>query len=496
MATVTAAIQPPNTAGDRQQLRPQVRPLLIVATHLAVAIFLLDLVFPLGVAAGVPYVAVVLLALRATPRVRSLVAVAVSLLTIAGFFIPFPTGSAFWLGLENRIIALFAIWVSFFLGNIALRRLEQLRERDAQISAVFAAANDSIITLDEAGVIVSCNPATSRMFGIREEDLIGRNLGLLLSPCVEDADFRKIARVESWMHYNEQELVAVRFDGSTFPVEFSFSEVALGTKRLHAGIMRDVTSRRNTQERLLQAERLAAIGQALTGLAHESRNALQRSQACIELLMGQVTEPGGQDLIRDIQEAQDELHYLYEEVREYAAPLRIEAAPCNLSDIAAEAWQLLAHDWAKRDVAFTFEGDAPHGLALVDPFAARQLFRNLLENSLGVCQDPVQICIRVDVTRRGKLPFLQVSVRDNGPGICAGDASQVFDPFYTTKTRGTGLGLAICRRIVEAHGGEISVANPGEPGAEFVFLLPEFGDGKSNANRDCRRRAEATPVLS
>jgi signal transduction histidine kinase len=102
----------------------------------------------------------------------------------------------------------------------------------------------------------------------------------------------------------------------------------------------------------------------------------------------------------------------------------------------------------------------------------RQVFRNLLENALAACPDPVEIAIICTSDQRDGKPSFRISVRDNGPGFTPEQRPNVFDAFYTTKTKGTGLGLAICRRIVEAHGGKIVLGEVPGRGAEFVLNIP------------------------
>ena len=113
---------------------------------------------------------------------------------------------------------------------------------------------------------------------------------------------------------------------------------------------RDITERKRAEERALQAERLAAIGQMVTGLAHESRNALQRGQACLEMLALEVADrPRAIDLIGRQQQAQDDLHRLYEEVRNYAAPIRLEPRSCDLPALWRLAWADLEPSRARRE---------------------------------------------------------------------------------------------------------------------------------------------------
>jgi signal transduction histidine kinase len=105
----------------------------------------------------------------------------------------------------------------------------------------------------------------------------------------------------------------------------------------------------------------------------------------------------------------------------------------------------------------------------------QQVFRNVLENALAACKDPVEITIVCATTTWHGKPALRIAVRDNGPGLNAEQCQRIFEPFFTTKTKGTGLGMAIAKRIVEAHGGSIAVGAGGLGGAEILISLPREG---------------------
>jgi signal transduction histidine kinase len=96
---------------------------------------------------------------------------------------------------------------------------------------------------------------------------------------------------------------------------------------------------------------------------------------------------------------------------------------------------------------------------VVDLFRLEQVFRNILDNALAACPDPVRISLTASVTQLHGREALVIFIGDNGPGIARELREKVFEPFYTTKARGTGLGMAIARRIVEAHGGQITVCD-------------------------------------
>jgi len=235
----------------------------------------------------------------------------------------------------------------------------------------------------------------------------------------------------------------------------------------------DITERKLSEERALQAERLAAIGEMVTGLAHESRNALQRGHACLEMLALEVPDrPRARDLVVRLQKAQDDLARLYEDVRDYAAPIQLRLRACNLVEVWQSAWMDLGAVREGRVTVLREVIEVEDSRVLIDPFRMGQVFRNLLENALAACHDPVEIEIRCVPDDLNGQPAMKIFVRDNGPGFTPEQGQRVFEAFYTTKTKGTGLGLAICRRIIEAHKGRIILGDRPGRGAEFILIFP------------------------
>jgi signal transduction histidine kinase len=211
----------------------------------------------------------------------------------------------------------------------------------------------------------------------------------------------------------------------------------------------------------------------MTGLTHESRNALQRSQACLERLTWKLQgQPDALDLVARMRNAQEDLLHLYEDVRTYAGPITLDRNPCNLAEVWREAWDELTSQTGSREVCLQEERNGVNLWCSVDRFRLRQVFRNILENALAACGDPVQIVITCREADLAGRPALEVAVRDNGPGLDPEQEARIFEPFYTTKARGTGLGMAIAKGTVEAHGGRIEAAIGHRPGAEIRLTLP------------------------
>jgi PAS domain S-box-containing protein len=234
----------------------------------------------------------------------------------------------------------------------------------------------------------------------------------------------------------------------------------------------DITDRRAIQERSLQSARLAAIGEMMTGLAHESRNALQRARAALEMLgLDLDDKPGLRELSQRAVSAVDELQRLYEEVRGYASPIQLELRSADLEDVWREAWSQVQSVHRDKHVSLTSHCEEFARHATVDPYRIQQVFRNLLENSMTAFTGPGHIDITARQDRTQSEPWIEISVQDNGPGIPVENRPRLFDPFFTTRTRGTGLGLAIVRRIMDAHGGTVTLGDSPQ-GTRIELRIP------------------------
>jgi signal transduction histidine kinase len=237
-------------------------------------------------------------------------------------------------------------------------------------------------------------------------------------------------------------------------------------------LLSDITDADLARLKAMQSQRLALIGQMITTLAHEARNALQRIRVSTETLELELEDRADlAPVLGRLGAAQDDLKTLFDEVRNYAAPLPLSREEGRLSDLARRAWESLVESRRGRRAELRCDSHADEGVGTWDRFRIEQVFRNLFENSLAACSDPVEISVAVqEVSVEGEA-MLEATVCDNGPGVPENIRERVFEPFFTTKTKGTGLGMAIADRIVTAHGGKIEAGSPAR-GAEFRLWLP------------------------
>jgi PAS domain S-box-containing protein len=446
---------------------------------LIAAFFAIDLVSPTGVASGVPYVLPVLMAARLPKRRGPLIVASIAtLLTIAGFFVQHPNTPSvlITIGITNRVVAIVAIWVTAGLASLSLVRESALCERELRLRTLVQATPDLILSVDAHGMIETANAAASKTFGRSYSELHGANLsGLVRSPAAS-FDGSIVADAASLIADGRSGtgLATIASDEQTRTIRWTVRPLDAHGRRLAVG--HDLTDLLAAQERAVRSERLAAIGQTLATMSHEAKNELLGLRFGLEQLTRSWDDRDeASDLIAEMLESQARLWTLFEDVRGYAAPIRLNLGTVTLHDVWRRAWRSLESKGSDRfTLVEEFDPDAAECVA--DAFRLEQVFRNLFENSFAACGPEVKVNISCRAgTWRGE-DALFVSIRDNGPGIPDEIRERLFEPFFTTKPQGTGLGLPLCRRVLDAHHGDLAIASE-VPGAHFLMTIPKVACG-------------------
>jgi PAS domain S-box-containing protein len=365
-------------------------------------------------------------------------------------------------------------------------RRRQAEEALREMNLVLEHAAEGICRVGQGGTLLSANRALAAALGWSPADLVGKPwLQLVFSD-----DRPKVCRALEWMQLEgrgQSEVRLVRRDGSVFHAEVLLLRPQSEREHTvsHYFFTRDISERKAAQEIALQSERLAAIGQMVAGVAHESRNALQQIQACARMLEWHLAnDTEALELVGDLQAAQHRLLRLFDDLRGYAAPIKLGPRRANVASLLAESLRSLRRVDGSRDIELCEHVLTEQLECSVDPFHIDQVFRNVLDNALAACEDPVRIEVTYRDARLDAEPALEISICDNGPGLDDEQQRNIFQAFYTTKTQGSGLGMAIAKRIVDAHGGQIAArSRPDWCGAEIVITLPR-GDDEHPANCD------------
>ncbi len=378
-----------------------------------------------------------------------------------------------------------ALVVVFFASLLFLRisnpMITHIREQHARLDAILETAVEGIVTFDQQGIIDSFNRAAEQMFGHAEEQIIGQQVRMLLGHSCQGADNDFLAEYLQPESTNtvgiRREVAGIRKDGSEFPMDLAISEVRVGGLRFFTGFVRDISGRKRAEQR----ERLAAMGHMISNVAHETRNSLQRIQAGVDMLRLDLEDnPELIEQLNRIERAGGDLTKLYEELRDYAAPISLDRKICDLRETWRIAWAHLGHLRQDRQAVLREQTNGLDLHCTIDEFRVEQVFRNLMENTLDACSDPTTIELTCHDALHNGAPAVCVSYRDNGPGLTDVQVERMFEAFFTTKSKGTGLGMAIAQRIIEAHEGAIVVGSRDNGGAEFLITFPL---NESQANR-------------
>ncbi len=369
-----------------------------------------------------------------------------------------------------------------------------LRRNRTLLQSMIATSPDAIITIDRAARIESFNSAAEDMFGYLAGEVIGKNVHILMpEPYRSEHD--------GYMHRYEKtgerriigigrEVVALRKDGTTFPIELAVGEVEFGDQRRFTGFIRDITKRREAEEQLrtslqriqeIQAEfnhvsRLSAMGEMAATLAHELNQPLTAVMNYVQAgrRVMKSDRPDVAEKIEDVlSKASTQAHRAGEiirRLRSFVARGETEKMPDDINEVVADACDLALVGARTEGVAFTTQFDGALRPVLIDRVQIQQVVVNLLRNSIDALEGRPDAAIQV--TTRQESDAVRVAVADNGPGLDKEIADKLFESFNTSKPDGMGIGLSVSRSIVEDHGGRIDAVPRSEGGVEFWFTLP------------------------
>jgi two-component system NtrC family sensor kinase len=223
----------------------------------------------------------------------------------------------------------------------------------------------------------------------------------------------------------------------------------------------------------MHTEKMAALGQLVSGVAHEVNNPLAAIVGFTDLLLEntEVPDSAKEELRVILQEAQ-RTRVIIQNLLSFARQMPAQREPVQVNSILQNTLKLRAYDFSNHGVNIVenYCGDLP--VLIGDPHQLQQVFLNILNNAYDAVQE-TRRASKIEIQTAFRHGSIEIAFRDNGPGVSHAD--RIFDPFFTTKEvgKGTGLGLSICYGIVRAHRGEISAKNnPDGVGCTFIVRLP------------------------
>ncbi len=244
--------------------------------------------------------------------------------------------------------------------------------------------------------------------------------------------------------------------------------------RLYEETSRAYEDLRRTQEQLLQSEKMSAVGQLISGVAHELNNPLTAILGYAQLLEGEPLEARASDFVSKLFRQAQRTHRVVQNLLSFARQRKPQRYRIDVRKVVEEALVLREYDLKVNGIRLEREIQPDLPGVVADPHQLEQVFLNITNNALDAMMEKgkggsLRVCVYSEGSK------VHVEFQDSGPGIK--EPNRIFDPFYTTKSvgKGTGLGLSICYGILKEHGGDISARNRQEGGASIEIRLPSAG---------------------
>jgi two-component system NtrC family sensor kinase len=360
---------------------------------------------------------------------------------------------------------------------------ELQRERDFS-GKVLNNTQSLILVADTAGLVSYANRRWYDM-GYQQNQLLSQPLEQLIVPARRQALNEAFAATLAGQQIDNLEVQIGQGEGRVgyYSMNLSPMRDELGNVASIVVVMSDITDAALLQAKLLHAEKMAAVGQLVSGVAHEVNNPLTAILGFADLLMEnpEVPESARTDL-RVILEQAQRTKQIVQNLLSFARQMPPQRRPVQLNTIISRTVQLRAYDLHSRGAEVVEQLDPNLPDAIGDAHQLQQVFLNILNNAYDAVRDTGRPA-RIEIITTDLGNFVEVLFRDNGYGISFPE--RIFDPFFTTKEigKGTGLGLSICYGIVREHGGEILCHNNADgQGATFIVRLPSVSQTVSDEN--------------
>jgi two-component system sensor histidine kinase PilS (NtrC family) len=356
-------------------------------------------------------------------------------------------------------------------------RLEAQREHLSDVQAfrdqIFQSVGSGLVAVDADGRVTAFNRAAESITGLTAGQALGQPWGVIFGPGIDLEEVGEAAREDPSLP-RRFEFSLRRQDGRSIPVGISFWPLRSGQGAVAGliGVCQDLSAIKQLEQRMRQADRLAAVGRLSANMAHEIRNPLASISGAVEALAQDLPPDEGRNrLVEIVMRESQRLDHIVAAFLEYARPAPLAPIELNLADILDEVLLLIEHRDRSTDVRITrqYSDSLP---AHADPQQMRQAIWNLCLNAVQSMPEGGELRVGGRVLPAPPRERIQIWVSDSGQGIAEEDLPHIFEPFYSTKAEGSGIGLALVYRVLQDHGGQVEArSGPGE-GTTFTLTVP------------------------
>ena len=377
-------------------------------------------------------------------------------------------------------VIFFSLIVSFLLyfkgNNIEERQQidtslqEKLQLTISLHESIFAFSKDAIVLLDQEGSIIAINKAFTDLYGISEEETIGRNIIQLCFPDAKQEFEHALQSIKDETCHNWYELTTIKKDGEPMLTDVTFSPILPlldGCAFTVSCTIRDITEKRLVDEYVRNSEKLKISGEIAAGVAHEIRNPLTVISGFIQMMN---QENGKNKQYLDIITSEIErMNGIISEFLYLSKPHVSNIKLHDIHEILEDVILLMQTEAFFKEVEIIKPPAESPSYVYCEGSQLKQVFINLFKNSIEAMPDGGEISINVEEIGENTI---KISIADNGIGIPRDILERIGKPFFTTKEQGTGLGLMISERIVEQHHGSIFINSESGKGTRVDIHLP------------------------
>ncbi|MDQ1333776.1 MAG: Histidine kinase [Thermodesulfobacteriota bacterium] len=342
--------------------------------------------------------------------------------------------------------------------------------RSVVLEAAVENTNEAFVTINSHHEVIFFNKAAERIFGYDRGEVMGHDLNRIMTPTCSRNHREAVARYVSTRIPrrigHDTEILATRKNGETFPASISFSVSGADGETYFTGIVRDLTEIKALQDRIIQSERLAALGQFVAEISHEIKNPLMMIGGFARQLANEIGDDKARSKLNIIVTEVARLEGLLNEFRDLYSPKNLDMQDLDINALVKEVYDLIRDDCSMKHIQVEFSPGPGDIMVRGDRGKLKQVLLNLTKNATEAMETGGQLSLE---TRR-KEKRVDVIVADNGCGIAEEHRDKIFSPFFTRKKKGTGLGLSVSKGIVDQHP-HASLTFESQEGKGTVFTL-------------------------
>jgi two-component system sensor histidine kinase HydH len=357
--------------------------------------------------------------------------------------------------------------VSLFWAQNHARSRRLLSDTRAFASELVTSLPMGIVAVDDGGKVIYVNETASTLLQKKLDQIKDKNAGRVLPAFL----LSRLGRVDNGGVVSEQELKLPSAGGRAVPVSVTITKIVGAQCNFigHVFILNDLSRIRALEREIKHKEKLAAVGTLAAGVAHEVRNPLSSIKGYATYFSSLFdAQPDNKKAANIMAEEVDRVNRVISELLEFARPIKLDLKKTRIFELVDKALRLIKYeaDPAGVKISSAVAPDLPE--VEVDKDRLTQVLLNVFINAIQAMPSGGTLTVNVKTVEKR----LHFEISDTGGGISAEDQANIFNPYFTTKKSGTGLGLAIAFKIVETHGGTITIESLKDTGTTLVISIP------------------------